>query len=220
MKLILLDGPPGSGKTSLAEALVEAIPSSVLLLEMDPHHPLHPVPVGDIGADFSDLAIESLSDLANLLIKRWSDFLESATPDITLILESYPFQSHCRVLWQFGATESEIQEFQRRVASLLASHESILVYLTFRQYAAVLPNIFEARGQEWVQFIQEFFEDAPVGQKLVAEGKATAGEMLLEYSKVLDAWFLDWPLTKIALEAWASKPVAQAVELRQVLLNP
>ncbi len=210
--IIFIDGPPGSGKSSVASALDGALPSARLYLEMDPNHPLHPAKVGDVGADFSNLEFESIELLIESLLQKWETFLNGlgAFQDEIVILESYPFQSHLRVLWQLGATKAELANFQSRLKATFGSVDSLLVFLEFDRYEDVLPGIFSSRGADWVTFIEGFFESAPVGAELKSRGCASASDYLQTYASELKGWYDAWELSKLTLTAWG-RPTADQV---------
>lgn len=210
--LILIDGPPGVGKTTLGLALAKNLPSHRLLLEMDLQHPLHPVPVSDDFADFADAARMPLDELGGLLIEKWEAFhVELGATGF--ILESYPYQSHLRVLWQMNAPDSYLSEWQDALFESIGPANPLLVTIDFTDDWNQLKQIYESRGPEWMGFLDQFVAETPKAKALGLSGRAGTMEFLKRYQGALKSWCANWPFSKIELEAWKLAPETQAAQI-------
>lgn len=215
--LIFIDGPPGVGKSTLAETLAAQLPGYKLLLEMDTEHPLHPVPVSEGGADFTQISGMDVNELGDLLLSKWKLFL-TAAEDQSFILESYPYQSHLRVLWQMNAPGDLLADWLTEFHKLFSADRPLLVTLNYTGDADRLNQIYTDRGDAWMDFMIEFATNTPYGKAHNLTGYDGTLQLLSDYREVLKTWVDQWPFQRIDFEAWIELPQSQAAHVRGRLL--
>ena len=220
--LILIDGPAGSGKSTLATELAAALPDHVLLSEMAADHPLHPVQVGAIGADFTAVRDMDVATLGDLLLSKWTSFLESANSQGRgYVLESYPYQSHLRVMWQMNAGEAILSSWLSRLHEILEPHNPFLVMLRFSGGEERVRLVCERRGEQWTQYIVDFVANTAYGKARGLVGFEGALALFNAYITALDVWSETWPYRRLDFDAWDALPALQAEKiLRQLTGNP
>jgi broad-specificity NMP kinase len=101
---LFIDGLPGSGKSTAAEAVGGAVSDVRVFVESAPHHPLLVGTPDQMGAAFADIhETHSADSFAAAALGRLQSFLESAGHDVLYVFESHPIQSTVRVLLQLNA---------------------------------------------------------------------------------------------------------------------
>jgi hypothetical protein len=167
---------------------------------MDADHPLHPVPVGTMGADFGEVRGMDPGELSNLLLRKWEFFLHDAKQrNQPSILESYPYQSHLRVLWQMNAPEALLRDWLARLYPLLAEHRPLLVMLRFTGGEERARLVCERRGQEWTDFVIDFVCKTAIGEAKGLAGLTGALTFFEAYNEELVRWSADWRFQKVEL---------------------
>ena len=78
-RIVLIDGLPGSGKSTAAAAIGRQLPNSRVFLESDPHHPLLVGLPDEKGAAFADIhEFHSAGSFATAALEKLEGFLASA----------------------------------------------------------------------------------------------------------------------------------------------
>src|SRR5262245_38513787 len=111
-QVLFIDGLPGSGKSTAAEAVGRHLPHSRVFLESTPHHPLLVAIPDRMGAAFADIhEIHSWDSFAATALAKLESFLETVGCDALYVFESHPIQSTVRVLFQLDAPHTTIFQF-------------------------------------------------------------------------------------------------------------
>ena len=85
-QVLFIDGLPGSGKSTAAEAVGGRLPSSRVFLESAPNHPLLVAAPDQMGAAFADIhKMYSGDSFAAAALGRLKSFLESARREVLYV---------------------------------------------------------------------------------------------------------------------------------------
>jgi thymidylate kinase len=148
-KLILVEGVPCSGKSTTAETILNDITASGIkghcYLEWEENNPI------TIGK-MEDLAtiIATTKARKERVLQQWQQFTTSATIHAAVnIIESRFWQTDAMYLYLSGHSEKEILESNRRVISLIAALDPVLVYLAPKDIEQLHTEIAKQRNEKW-----------------------------------------------------------------------
>jgi hypothetical protein len=93
-QILFIDGLPGSGKSTAAEAVGGSVPNSRVFVETAPNHPLLVGAPDRMGAAFADIhKIHSADSFAAAALGRLESFLMNAGHDVLHVFESHPYRA-------------------------------------------------------------------------------------------------------------------------------
>jgi hypothetical protein len=221
-RLLFIDGLPGSGKSTAAEAVGGCLSNSRVFAETAPDHPLLVAAPDQMGAAFAGIhAVHSVDSFAAAALGKLESFLESAGRDVLYVFESHPIQSTVRVLFQLDAPQTTILQFWSGLQNRLASVQPRLIYFQESDPLQAFKEINRKRGPIWENYLIEAFEQSPWMQARALSGLDGADQMFVAYANLVDqlADLWQFPVLKLparpqnyeartdALTKWAMAPV-------------
>ena len=204
--LIFIEGLPGSGKSesarNLAEALTKTGHTVKVFIETDPTNPLHTAALDPQGAAFADAhIIFNIQGFAHQSLQKYKDLPYSLKADTTTIFESFPMQSHVRVLMQMNADQSMIMQFWSDIQSALKPLAPALVYFEESDPESALKRIIEIRGAKWREYISSALEQSPYATARNLKGIDGIIRMMCDYNTLTQELFKTWTMDQISLPA-------------------
>jgi len=221
--LLFIDGLPGSGKSTAAEAVGGHVSNSQVFAETAQDHPLLVAAPDRMGAAFSDIhEVHSPASFAAAALDRLESFLTSAGSDVLYVFESHPIQSTVRVLFQLDAPQATILQFWSDLQDRLALVQSRLIYFREPDPVQAVKDIARLRGPVWESYLIGAFQQSPWMRARALSGVEGAYRLLAEYADLVDRlaglWRLpiltlparpeSYPARTDALIKWTTAPVA------------
>ena len=207
-KLILIEGVPGSGKSTIALKLQETISqnrrASQCFLEWSADNP---IPIGTAG-NLSQI-ISTTKAREEQTLQDWRRFVESArTQETVTIIESRLWQTAGMYLYLSGHSEDEIHNSSRRLISVVAELDPVLIYLAPKNLAKLFADISTVRNKKWRESGQEGsweeWGDQIYGQQEWFKRHHLPGkyslQFFIEWQKIADRLYLAFPFSKIKLD--------------------
>ena len=156
-RLVLVEGLPGSGKTSAARHLARSLRSrgiaATLIRELEPDHPVIPRSVMKRAAQ---------DDYAELCLSRWRAFATERGGEEVAIIEGCAFQSTVRFLYANRVSSDEIRSYWESCEKLIAPLAPRLVYLYQPEPARFMRSrTLTRRGSEWTQKVAGYAQGTP-----------------------------------------------------------
>jgi adenylate kinase family enzyme len=189
-KLVLIEGPPGSGKTTTAMKLAEAISSSGIecqcLREWETNHPIQ---IGD-DSDLGQVIQTSIAREESML-EQWQRFalMRQSVPLVT-VMESRFWQTSVMLEYAAGRTVAGVLESNLRVINILQVLNPVLIYFAMDDPRAFTTRIMQIRDDAWQRTNttgtwSQFIVDAFNGQKWLTDRRLSglAGTLAL-----FEAW--------------------------------
>lgn len=222
-QILFIDGLPGSGKSTAAEAVGRSVSNSRVFAETAPNHPLLVGTLDRMGAAFADIhETHSADSFAAAALERSESFLESAGRDVLYVFESHPIQSTVRVLFQLDAPRATLLRFWSDLQDRLAVAQPRLIYFQERNAAQAMKEINQKRGPIWQSYLVEALEQSPWMRARALSGVEGADRMLVEYAGLIDQLAELWrfPILKLparpesyeartdVLTKWVTAPAA------------
>lgn len=189
-RLILIEGPPGSGKSTTAHILAHEIASSGIAcqpyLEWSADHPIY---IGD-DLHLAQVTATSLARQASVL-QQWRRFAQNtqAEPVVSLI-ESRFWQTSEMLTYAAGLSEAGVLENNQRVSEAIRGLKPALIYFKIEPLAAFTIRMIQEKEAEWqrakfpgtwVGHVSKAFDN----QKWFTERRLSGLEGMLKF---LDEW--------------------------------
>lgn len=202
LNILFIDGLPGSGKSTAAEAVGGSLSNSRVFAETAPNHPLLVGAPDGMGAAFADIhQTYSANSFAAAALGRLDSFLESAKRDVLYVFESHPIQSTVRVLFQLDAPQATILQFWSDLQDRLAFVQPRLIYFKESNPLQAMKAIYRKRGPIWESYLIKAFEQSPWMQARALSGAEGADRMTVEYANLVDQLADLWRFPMLRLPA-------------------
>ncbi len=198
--LILIEGLPGSGKSSLSEWLCEHLNrqgmTSTWIPELERDHPV---------IDRPTMRTASAPGYVDRCIARWQAFsnrVQRLDPPSSLILDACLFQSSVRFLVEYERGAEEIDRYLPAVEDCLTPLDPHVIYLTQSDAADYLETeLVRRKGFETVSRIASYSEGTPYSVARGLQGFAALKALYTAYRRVCDAMIRSSRLPVLELDA-------------------
>ena len=207
-KLILIEGPPGSGKSTTAQKLADEMSASGIdcqcFLEWSPDHP---IPIGD-DLHLGEVISTALAREESML-ELWRQFARSRQSGSQVtILESRFWQTSVMLLYVAGLSSAGVQESNRRVVELLQVLNPCLIFFTVSNAGAFAARTIQLKDAEWLraglpgtwaEHLYAAFENQKWFTQRGLSGQAGMVALLDEWAGVADGLYERIPFPKLKI---------------------
>jgi hypothetical protein len=220
-QILFIDGLPGSGKSTAAEAVGGYLRNSRVFAETAPNHPLLVGTPDQMGAAFADIHQRYSADsFAAAALGRLESFLTSAGSDVLYVFESHPIQSTVRVLFQLNAPQTTILRFWSDFQDRLVLIQPRLIYFQESDPLQAFKQIFRARGPAWESYLVEAMTQTPRALARALSGVEGTDRMVLEYAGLVDQLADLWRFPILRLPARPESYEARTAALTKWAMAP
>jgi thymidylate kinase len=223
-KLVLIEGPPGSGKSTTAQKLSGAIAADGhpcrCFYEWDAEHP---IPIG------SDLELRQVIDSAiareSEVLRGWQHFAQSpeAAQRVT-VLESRFWQTSLMLMYAAGHPLQKVLESSRRVNQAVRPLQPVLITFAIRDPRGFAERTIALKEREWQEsgfpgswmgHVQAALDPQPWFTQRGLTGLAGYVAFLEEWAEVAEILYTESPFRKLRItdphQDWA-RTMRQLVE--------
>jgi DNA polymerase III delta prime subunit len=206
--LILVEGPPGSGKTTTAGKLAESITRSGLdcqcFWEWSPDHP---IPIGD------DLHLEQVIRTAiareGEIHRLWQRFVQARQVDqIVTVFESRFWQTSLMLMFVAGYPLDGLLESNQQVVEIIQPLNPVLIHFRINHLRSFVEQTIQTKEAEWQQarlpgtwigHIFAAFETQPWAARRGLHGQEGFIALLEEWASVSEKLYAQIPFPKLQI---------------------
>ena len=148
-KLVLIEGPPGSGKTTTAQKLAAEISNSgqacQCFLEWSTNNP---IAIGD-DLHLGQVTASSMAREANML-QQWQQFAQARqSEELVTVMESRFWQTSMMLMYVAGHPIEGVLESNQRVAEAIQGLKPVLIHFVIDDLGAFAARTIQVKEQEW-----------------------------------------------------------------------
>jgi thymidylate kinase len=207
-KLVLIEGPPGSGKSTSAQRLAAEISKSGRACQCFLEWSLnHPIAIGD-DSHLGQAAASAIAREADVL-QQWRQFARTRqSADLVTIMESRFWQTSVMLMYIAGHPVDGVLVSNQRVIEAIQGLNPVLIYFAIDDLRALTARTIQARDEEWrlaglegswSQHIYEEFDS----QKWATDHGLTGGTGMLalleEWAQITEELYDRVPFPKIKI---------------------
>lgn len=207
-KLILIEGPPGSGKSTTAQKLAGEISKSgkkcQCFLEWSADNP---IPIGD-DLHLGQAIASSITREAKML-QLWQQFArERQSEEIVTVMESRFWQTSVMLMYIAGHPREAVFESNQHVIEVIQGLKPVLIYFTIDDQKAFTARTIRLKDEEWrraglkeswIQHILDAFESQKWFTDRGLSGLAGMHALLEEWASVAAELYDRTPFPKIKI---------------------
>jgi hypothetical protein len=225
-KLILVEGMPGAGKSTLAHALLRQLSAQGIAArwwyEEESGHPVYCFhDVNELRQVVADLAGDQYRRVIDAALVQWRRFGATvAAGDGVVILDGCLFGYLTWSLFPFNVPEAEILDYVARVAAILGGAQPRTIYLRPEDVAASWRRLFAQRGEQWAESAIQRATQSPYGVRHELAGFDGLIAYWRAYQAIADDAYARLPFPKLALGMTGDQPSYLAATLDFLDLAP
>jgi tRNA uridine 5-carbamoylmethylation protein Kti12 len=190
-KLILLEGLPGSGKSTISKKLYDRITvnNKHLVQESSKFHPIS-------ENDIADIDVWKVKTLRN-----WEKLcLEIDSQQMLYVMEFVLFQNTIVQMLLKNCDRNQIGEFCHKIENIIKNLSPVLVLYTANNPATFLGETYQLRGDEWKKVIDHLIDDTPYGKKRNLIGYDGFMYFFDEYVSITNAIYDEFEIARICID--------------------
>lgn len=208
-RLILVEGPPGSGKSTTAEKLAQTLQQAGFPCRYyNEWSPDHPIQIGDdlhVGEVFAaSIAREEQT------LEQWRRFTRVCLEQPTLIiLESRFWQTGVMPMYAAGLSEEGVAASHARVVEIIRPLNPVLIHFTISDLAAFERRTIQIKEEQWQQagfpgtWAQHVYD--AIDSQVWARQRGLSGlegfvAFLTEWAAIADRLYAGLPFPKIQIQ--------------------
>jgi hypothetical protein len=204
-KIILIDGLPGSGKSTSCRKVAFQLNAlgfdAVTLFETQENHPLHVIPTDETGAAWPDIHLKIDSDsFANQSLIRWKTLLQQRNDQI-YVIESFPFQSFIRVLFQMNTAREQIEMHWANWLQTITGLQARLIFFKESNPEELFAAACENRGKDWTSYMCDSCQQMPYAKSRGWLGEKAAAGIISDYAHLINALAPTMTTPKLVVES-------------------
>lgn len=191
-KLILLEGPAGSGKTTMSKKLFDRINVKNKYLFQESSAP-HPIAENGFVDDIDLWQVKTLRNWENL-------FAEIDADQKLRIMEFAWFQNTIGIMLLNNCCRNQIVEFCRQIEQIIKDIAPVLILYTAHNAATFLKETYELRDDGWPEKMDSLIENWPYGKQRNLTGFDGFVEFFNEYVSITQALYDELEIDSISID--------------------
>jgi len=191
-RLVLLEGPPGSGKTTMSKKLFDRISVSNKCLVQESTHP-HPIAENDFVDDMDVWQVRTLRNLKEL-------FAETDSDQKLWIMEFAWFQNTIGLMLLNDCRRDQIMEVCREIEHTIKYLSPVLIRYTANNAATFVRETYDLRDDGWSEKMDGLIENWQYGKKRNLTGFDGFLDFYGEYLSIANALYDELEIDRISID--------------------